>query len=158
MYRSLITITAALTLSACGEPEPLVLTPEQQELADLIEVRKANFQDMGTAFKTMRDEVGLEQPDFITLNYAARNIHGYARQLHNWFPEGSNSSLGVETEALDTIWEQREDFDRISKEFASAAEVLLAASDTKDAAQLASAMQATGAQCKACHDSYRLED
>jgi cytochrome c556 len=63
---------------------------------------------------------------------------------------------GVETEALDAIWENMDDFRAKAADLEAAAGELEAAVSEGRAAAIA-AFRATGGKCKACHDEYREE-
>lgn len=70
------------------------------------------------------------------------------------FPAGSET--GLDTEASPKIWESMDDFKAKSAKLASVAEAQLAAMPT-DQAGVGAALQAVGATCGDCHQTYRLK-
>ncbi len=155
----------SFSLLGCGKKEAIPLTPEQQILVEAIEARQANFQDMGTALKTMKDEIGRDKPDTTTLFYAAKTLQSYTRNQANWFPEGSGPSFvkslsghEIETDAKSDIWEKPEEFQSAIDSFSKAVIQLLEATQSENAELIASEFRATGKTCKGCHDQFREPD
>ncbi len=66
------------------------------------------------------------------------------------------SDTDVETGALDTIWDNWEDFAGKAEASAERARALAAAASDEDAAK--AAFRAFGGSCSACHDDYREQD
>lgn len=78
-----------------------------------------------------------------------------AARFGDMFPAGSES--GYDTEARDTIWSDREGFDRALADFSAAVDAAITASpQSLDA--LKPAAGPIFKQCKACHEGYRVED
>jgi cytochrome c556 len=64
----------------------------------------------------------------------------------------------VETEALDVIWEEPEQFAAKIDETIDASERLVAVSATGDEDAMREAIGALGGTCGSCHDDYRVDD
>ncbi|MEM6999873.1 MAG: cytochrome c [Pseudomonadota bacterium] len=67
------------------------------------------------------------------------------------------SDTDVETEALDAIWDNIEDFNEKAAALVSAADNL-AVAGAADLAATRQAFGAVGQSCKGCHDDYRQQD
>ena len=67
------------------------------------------------------------------------------------------SAFDLDTEALDNIWA---DFDNFSSKAAASAQAAadLAAAAEQDQGSAMKAFGALGASCKACHDDYRQQN
>ena len=89
---------------------------------------------------------------------AAASVPAETADMADWFPEGSGPASGVETDALPAIWENKADFDSKVDDFQAAAATLASTAAAGDIAAITSAFQATGATCKACHQTYRADD
>ena len=67
------------------------------------------------------------------------------------------SAFDLDTEALDNIWEDFDDFsDKAAASAQAATDLAAATADGQGAAM--KAFGALGASCKACHDNYRQQD
>ena len=66
------------------------------------------------------------------------------------------SASDIETEALDKIWSDMDDFNAKAAALAEKASAL-AASTAEGQSAFGSAFGATGGACKACHDNYRIQ-
>ncbi|WDI30250.1 cytochrome c [Hyphococcus flavus] len=126
-----------------------------QEIAD---TRHEAMEDIGGAFKTIRDQMNAGSPDMDAVRTAAAFIEEQSTQVGDWFPPETSPVLGVDTEALATIWEQPEEFASAVERFETAAAALNTAAQSGDADSLASAVQGIGGACKNCHDSFRVDD
>jgi cytochrome c556 len=71
--------------------------------------------------------------------------------------KSDTSAFDLETEALDNIWQ---DFDEFSAKAAASAQAAadLAAAAEQDQGAAVKAFGALGASCKACHDDYRQQN
>ena len=67
------------------------------------------------------------------------------------------SAFDLDTEALDSIWEDYEDFSEKAAASAQAASNLAAATADGQGAVM-KAFGALGGSCKACHDNYREQN
>jgi cytochrome c556 len=64
----------------------------------------------------------------------------------------------LETEALDVIWDERDDFNRLADEARDKARAAETAARTGDFSVAQAAFLEMGQACKACHDRFREED
>lgn len=153
---------SGLFLVACGQsggPDAGdTVLPNGMTVAEQIELRQDRYERIGGAFKTINDQLETGDPDIAEIQAAAATLPEAGAGMADWFPEGTGPDAGVETEALPAIWETPEDFDTKVAEFLAAAEELDTAAQSGDVSAIASAFQATGGTCKACHDDYRLDD
>lgn len=150
--RSFVLIAPALclALAACGRPD----TPGARAAHD----RHENFEAIGSSFKTIGDELKKGAPDIAKIRDGAAKIHGFAPQVKDWFPAGSGPQDGVKTEALATIWQQPDEFQKAAARLVDAAAALNAAAQSGDLAAVRGAVPALGGACKGCHDRFREKD
>lgn len=125
-------------------------TPVQQ-------ARHDKFEGFGEAMKAMSDSLKSGRPDLAMINTRAKAMAADGPQIVSWFPAGSGKSAG-KTEAKDTIWSDPAGFATAARNFTAAAQGLVTASASGDAAATGAALQRLGGTCKACHDNYRQKD
>lgn len=165
----LAAFVAMIFLSACGQegetsssapsPDAASATLENgMTVKAVIEARQAQLKKLGSAFKTINDQLKSGSPDMAAIQAAAASVPVEAEGMANWFPEGSGPESGIETDALPKIWETRADFDQKISDFQAAAAQLATVAQGGDPAAIGAAFGATGGTCKACHDDYRLDD
>ena len=162
---SLAALAMTLSLAACGETaDDTVVAESEGGMAtapadmDILEVRHENFEGIGDAFKVIRGELENSSPDFDAIQANARIITSNAVLIPDHFPEGTGPADGADTEALDTIWERPEDFSAATEQMIQASQTMLAAADSRDAAQVQAAVKELGGACKNCHDQFRLDE
>ncbi|TPP10120.1 c-type cytochrome [Rhizobium glycinendophyticum] len=96
-----------------------------------------------------------EKPyDAEAVKTALTNLVEVGKTFPEHFPTGSET--GLDTEASPKIWENMDDFKAKSAKLASVAEAQLAAMPA-DQAGVGTALQAIGATCGDCHQTYRLK-
>lgn len=134
--------------------KPVVIDPEMERV---IKARQNGYQEMGAAFKMVRDELKSGTPMKSMLDRASAQVHMYAKQQVNLFPAGSGPGSGVDTEARDEIWTNNADFQQRLNELITASEQLVAASAAGPGEAFTRQVEAVGAVCKQCHDRYREE-
>lgn len=84
---------------------------------------------------------------------AANMIAKHAAEMPEKFPEGS---LDHPSEALPVIWEDWDDFLRLTEELETAANLLAqTAQSATDSGELRSAFATLGKTCSACHEGFR---
>lgn len=127
-------------------------------IAAAVKARKANYKEIGGAFKTISDEVKTGSPDLATIRPLARDIATRAQGQLKWFPKGSGPESGEKTRAKSTVWTDMAGFNRAHASFVTAANGLNTAIASGNAAQIAQAQKALGTTCKTCHDRYRETD
>ena len=66
--------------------------------------------------------------------------------------------FGLKTEALDKVWEDNEEFLRLTKEAVDASAALAAAAANGNFEEVKGPFMEMGKACKACHDDFREED
>jgi cytochrome c556 len=135
-----------------------MLTAEEQLLADAIGSRQYNMKDMGSAFKSITDEVRSGSSDRNLMFYSAKAVQTSARSHAHWFPPGSGPELGIETRALGEIWLQNDVFEAGVEEFIAESNDLVAVLQTDDTDEHATQLKRTADTCKACHDQFRRPD
>ncbi|GAB1259408.1 c-type cytochrome [Aurantivibrio plasticivorans] len=129
--------------------------PEAERIAKL---RHDNFEKIGGAFKTIRDEFKESPADMAKISGAAQTIAGLAKEVPSWFPAGSGPDSGVDTEALPSIWEKPTEFQAAADQFVSASDAFAAAAASGDAQATMGEIRNLGGACKNCHDNFREED
>lgn len=151
-----------LTLAACGEtadaPAPASDEASSEESpGNVIELRQANFEAMGDAFKAIRGQLETDTPDFAVIEESAQSIGARLTANKDQFPEGTGIDSGADTEALEVIWEKPEEFAESADKLISASEALAAAAASQDLGAVQEAVKNLGGSCKACHDVFRLD-
>lgn len=131
---------------------------EGDDSASLIETRQEKFKEMGRAMKFMRDGMRRESPPPTAQMQAATEvIVTYAGTIGDWFPPGSGSGAGAETDALDYIWKNNEKFRRLDQSLLPAAQALSQAISGGDSTAIRRQMREVALNCKSCHDSFRAD-
>lgn len=150
-------------LSACGGPntDPNAgseLLTNGQSVRSQIEQRHERFKGIGKNFKAISDELKSDNPDVQLMQTSAINIAEFSAGIEEWFPAGTGSNSGVDTDALAVIWTDRDDFDAKVIDYQTALAALNTAASSDDPDAIALAFQNTGGTCKACHEKYRQDD
>ena len=166
--RLTIAAIAGLTLlAACGSgaagaspeaAETTVVLSNGMTVGEVVYARQNHLKAVGKAFKTISDGLKASEPDMAAIQAAAASVPAETADMADWFPEGSGPASGVKTDALPAIWENKADFDSKVDDFQAAAATLASTAAAGDIAAITSAFQATGATCKACHQTYRADD
>lgn len=128
-----------------------VAVPVALGQGNVLDERKQGFRSMGQSMEVIQRIVENRQPVAGAVA-PARVIVEFAPRIKTLFPPGSDRG---ETRALPAIWSDRAGFERVADGLVPAANALLAAAESGDAARLASQLQATGQACAACHRPYR---
>jgi len=135
----------------------VVWAQSNPQAAKIIEERQHNLEQMGDAFKEIRDQIRGDK-DAGAITGAAEKINTFASDIHNWFPAGTGPEAGVETEALPTIWEKNAEFHAAAENLSKQAGNMLAAAKSGDLAKVGNEVRNLGGACKNCHDNFRLDD
>lgn len=155
---TLRTLTAASALLAALAPATTFSAGGDGPYGELVHERHENFEEMGDAFKVIRDQLrGDAAVDFDAQTEAAAVIVGFSTEIPTWFPEGSGPQDGYDTDALAAIWEERAKFDGIAEDFAPKAAALQTAVASGELSEVGAAFRETGGTCKRCHDSFRAD-
>jgi len=145
-------IVIASTLLSFGA---IAATPE---IIDAIKSRRANYKEIGGAFKSINDEVKTGSPLIDTIQPLAQEILKRSSMQMNFFPAGSGPESGEKTRAKAAIWAEQDNFRKLHQEFTQAAEQLNSAISSGNVATITSAQKSLGMACKSCHDRYREAD
>ena len=124
------------------------------------EVQKArheHYEELGDAFKAVRDNSRGGSPDWAALEKAANVVVEASIDQQRWFPQGSGPEAG-KTRALPEIWEKPDDFTAAQKVLTDRAPKLLAAVKAKDIAGVQASFKEVGGACKNCHDTFRAPE
>lgn len=124
---------------------------------DIVDARQQGFKDMGSAMKTLRDQLKSDKTDNAAVTAAAEQLAQLADKVPAWFPAGSGPAAGLETDARDYIWEDKEKFDAISKELIAISRELVPLAQSGDKAALQKKLGAVRDNCSSCHDSFRVD-
>lgn len=140
-----------LGLAACGgNPD----TPEGR----MADQRHENFEQIGSAFKLIGDELKKPSPDIAVIRAGAEKIDGFAPKVGTWFPAGTGPQDGMKTDALPAIWSKPEQFQQAAARLVDASAQFNALAQAGDVGALGKGAQDLGAACKNCHDSFRADD
>jgi cytochrome c556 len=127
-------------------------TPQEAQKA-----RHEHYENLGDAFKAVRDNSRGDTPDWAALEKAASTVVEASVDQQQWFAKGTGTEAG-KTRALPEIWTKPEDFTAAQKMFSDRAPKLLAAVKAKDAAGVQAAFKEVGGACKNCHDNFRAPE
>jgi cytochrome c556 len=135
----------------------LIAATQAASAATPVELQKArheHYEELGKAFKAVRDASKEASPDFAAIEKAAETVSKATVDQQQWFPKGTGPEAG-KTRALPEIWSKPDDFTAAQKMFSERAPKLLAAAKTKDVAAITAAFKDVGGACKNCHDTFR---
>ena len=119
--------------------------------------RHEHYEELGDAFKAIRDGAKASTPDFAAIEKAAETVSKATVNQEQWFPKGSGPEAG-KTRALPEIWSKPAEFAAAAKKFEGAAPALLAAAKAKDVDAVNKAFREVGGACKNCHDNFRAPE
>lgn len=146
-----------LAAAIAAAPFAAVAEDSPQDIA--LEARQGYFQmlgaNMGTLAGMAKGDVAYDEAQAVL---AATNINALSRYfvpMH--FIDGtSNADLADDTEALPAIWTDRAGFEQKFADLQKAADgIPEAVKGGQD--KVGPVVQALGAACKACHDTYRAK-
>ena len=149
MPRQLFRIAGSIVFAASVIAAVHAATPAETQ-----KVRHEHYEELGKAFKAVRDQSNASTPDFVALQKAAEVVHEASINQGQWFPKGTGPEAG-KTRALPEIWAKPEDFVAAQKMFEARAPKLLAAAKAKDVDGVKAAFKELGGACKNCHDTFR---
>jgi len=136
---------------------PTVVVTAEPTAKELQHARHEHYEELGDAFKVVRDQARSSNPDMAAVKLAARKIHDASVNQEQWFPAGTGPEAG-KTQALADIWTKPAEFKAAMKMFSDTAPKLQAAATGGDIAAVKAAFGDVGKSCKNCHDKFRAED
>jgi cytochrome c556 len=142
MFRSAVVVALII-------PAVYAATPVETQKA-----RHEHYEELGKAFKAVRDQSTASTPDFAALEKNADIVNKASVDQQQWFPKGTGPEAG-KTRALPEIWSKPADFEAAQKMFSERAPKLLAAVKAKDIDAVKGAFKEVGGSCKNCHDTFR---
>ena len=125
--------------------------------AEMQKARHEHYEELGDAFKAVRDQSKASTPDFAVLLKNAEIVNQASIDQQQWFPKGTGPEAG-KTRALPEIWSKPDDFTAAQKMLSDRAPKLLAAAKAKDLDAVTSAFKELGGACKNCHDTFRAPE
>ncbi|HEU5134028.1 MAG TPA: cytochrome c [Steroidobacteraceae bacterium] len=152
MPRSLFRAVGSAFVVASLVAVAYAATPRETQQA-----RHEHYEELGKAFKAIRDQTSASSPDFTALQKNAEVVHEASVDQQQWFPKGTGPEAG-KTRALPDIWAKPADFEAAQKMFSERAPKLLAAVKSKDVDAVKAAFKETGGACKNCHDTFRAPE
>ena len=132
-----------------------IATPAAAELSieAAIDQRQTSFKAMKGEVKKLKEAMSAGEPaDSAAIRKPAEQIVGLSTSLIGKFVAGSDKG---KTRAKKKIWKNGDDFERRQNKLVTDAELLLAASETGDQADLKTAFKNLSKNCKGCHQRYR---
>jgi cytochrome c556 len=125
--------------------------------AETIKVRQQGLKDLGAAVKLIRDELKTSSPDAAKIKTASAEITKAAAAIPDWFPAGTDASVGVKTAAKPEIWSDTAGFKSAQDAFIERAGKFVPIAESGDVAAVAAAFKPLGQSCAGCHDKYRVK-
>jgi cytochrome c556 len=142
--KSVLAISAVIVCASVYAATPL----------EMQKARHEHFEDLGDAFKAVRDGSKAATPDFAALLKAAEIVQKATVDQPQWFAKGTGTEAG-KTRALPEIWSKPAEFEAAQKMFADRAPALVAAAKAKDIDAVGKAFKELGGACKNCHETFR---
>ena len=143
------TLFRSVVVAALFVPVVYAATPVETQKA-----RHEHYEELGKAFKAVRDQTTASSPDLAALQKNAEVVNEASVNQQQWFPKGTGPEAG-KTRALPEIWSKPADFEAAQKMFSDRAPKLLAAVKSKDIDAVKAAFKETGGACKNCHGTFR---
>jgi len=142
---------------ACAAPLGVILAHDEHATG-IYKVRHEEYEKLGKAFKTIRDEVRATPPDTAAIKSAAQVVKDASVNQFKWFPEGSGPKEGVKTRAKAEIWTKPQDFEAAQKLLAEQADKFNTVAASGDVAAIRTQFMEVGKACKNCHDTFRTPE
>jgi len=148
-------INTALILASVATAIALPAAAQFAKPEDAVKYRKASLTLIGTHFGRVGAMVSGRVP--FDAKVAADNVELVAELAKlPWAAFGEGTDKG-ETRAKPEIWKEAGKFKEASDKFQAETLKLQAAAKTGNLDTLKTAFGATGASCKACHDTFRKD-
>ena len=116
----------------------------------IIKERMDKFKESKQLMKKIN--AGLQNDDFKVIEESAQMLLLWSKEMHNFFPEGSDISP---SEASSDIWLNPEGFNKAIKNFELASLELINQSNTNDSDKTINAFRNLADTCKGCHQKFR---
>lgn len=123
-----------------------------------VAARQENYKQLGSAFKTINDELKSGSPNMAAIGAAASKMNDLAVKVPGWFPKGSGVESGAKTRALPAIWSDAAGFAAAERKLQTETAKLAQVASAGDLSALRAQVKATGGTCKSCHDTYRAPE
>jgi cytochrome c556 len=136
---------------------PAIAMASEPSAKELQHARHEHYEELGDAFKVVRDQTRASKPDLAAIRTAASKVNAASVDQEKWFPAGTGPEAG-KTQALADIWAKPVEFKAAMKMFSDAAPKLHAAANAGDVAAIKAAFADVGKACKNCHDQFRAKD
>ncbi|HEY6641611.1 cytochrome c [Povalibacter sp.] len=134
------------------------LVAHDEHATGIYKVRHEEYEKLGDAFKTIRDQTKASTPDTAAIKSAAAVVTRASVQQYNWFPADSGPRAGVKTRAKAEIWSRPEKFAAAQKLFEEQAGKLNTAAAAGDFPAVSAQFGEVGKSCKNCHDNFRTPE
>lgn len=121
-------------------------------------MRHENFEKLGKTFKGILDQIKKPTPDMTVLAASTKTMVTLANALPTWFPKGSGVEARPKSEAKANIWTDAAGFSAKASALQVEVTKLNQAALSGDLGAFKAQIRPTGAACKGCHDTYRLEE
>jgi cytochrome c556 len=121
----------------------------------IVKAREDSFHKLGKAAKKLGDDLDRWTPNRADINDDAETILELARELHNWFPEGTGPGAGIKTRALSVIWSSPQEFKEDAETFAFEAEKLVQIAQSSDLPVVRAQGKVLAGACRTCHRGFR---
>ena len=139
--------TAAVAQPAKNEKQAQNAVQFRQALLQLV---RSNVGILGAMSK------GAVPYDAAIMEKNGMRLEQLSLMLEDYF-KTDTSKFKLETDALDKIWANGDDFSAKAKEFTQAAQNLQAVAKAGDEGEYKSAIGGVFKTCKGCHDNYKAE-
>lgn len=154
-------VIGSLMLASCVVSNDQTFVSRAPEVSDLdpnqlIAARQAGMRMMVFTMSSVSKAAENEDAPLDRTGFGIGGMSKWSQALPVLF-DGSTAPIAG-TKALPAIWENPEDFSARIEQFQAATTALEASAAANDRAAFAEALASTKAACKACHDSYRVED
>lgn len=119
------------------------------------EVRQQLMKENGAAFGALAAIAKGQKPyDAATVKASLDKLSEVSKDFHDYFPKGSET--GFESEASIKVWEDSAGFKAANDKYVADIQSV-AANPPADQAAVASAVGVIGANCGACHQTFRVK-
>jgi len=158
IYISVIAAALAATTALSAKDHAQITTaPEtkivEMEVDDIVAGRRSAYWMSAGLFGGMFG-IANSGGDVKGLAFTAQALAGWAKTLPGMFPEGS---VNEKSNALPTVWSDREGFDALAALYAERATKLSEIAKTGDKDAFKTQLMEVRQTCSSCHDKYRRD-